>query len=258
MMDERFMVRPPLLTDITSDPRWDAGSAWRRSRNGDDKIATVPGIDARSSSLRVVTFLIPLINSRLEGTNSYSIPTNFMEQNPWEADGRLADQIPPLLWNSMVHYRVHKRPPEVTVLAGRNKVSENFILKPLFNGKLRLDIYCLLPRYGYSPGFDALAEQRSVHRLLNGFKCLLSKGLSSLSFVIGWSRILSCLLPGGAGSCLVTCLQVERDPVILICHLSSGGAGLSCLLSSGGSGSCLCHLPSGRAGSYLVCCHRAE
>jgi len=82
MMDERFMVRPPLLTDITSDPRWDAGSAWRRSRNGDDKIATVPGIDARSSSLRVVTFLIPLINSRLEGTNSYCIPTNFMEQNP--------------------------------------------------------------------------------------------------------------------------------------------------------------------------------
>jgi hypothetical protein len=63
--------------------------------------------------------------------------TNFKELNPsWEA-ASCADtqELPNILWNLKVHYRVHKRPPLVPILSHINAVhtTSSFLSKIHFN-----------------------------------------------------------------------------------------------------------------------------
>jgi hypothetical protein len=60
-----------------------------------------------------------------------------MEQSPsWEADNHSASQIPRLLRNPKVHYRVHNSPPLVPVLSQTNPV----YTLPLYLPKIHFNI----------------------------------------------------------------------------------------------------------------------
>ena len=81
------------------------------------------------------------------------VPTHSMEQNPsWEANRFSASQeIPRILWNPKVHYRIDKCPPPVPILSQidpfRNPTSWRSIL--ILSSHLRLGLPSGLFRSGF-------------------------------------------------------------------------------------------------------------
>jgi hypothetical protein len=97
-------------------------------------------------------------------------PTDFMEQSPWKASSHSASQeIPRLLWNSNVHYRVQNTPPHVSILSQISPVhifpscfrviQSNIILLPSdFPNQILyaflVSHVCYMPRPSHPPSHD--------------------------------------------------------------------------------------------------------
>jgi hypothetical protein len=87
-----------------------------------------------------------------------------MEQNSGEADSRSeSDKTARLLWNPMVHHRVHNSPPLVPILSQMNPVHAltYYLLEIHFN--IISDIALVLPSAVFPSGFNFSSTLCELH-----------------------------------------------------------------------------------------------
>jgi len=118
--------------------------------------------DLKEKRIRIwqlkTAYIIPLVPS-ITGATPKNLPTYSTELNPsWEANRFSASQeIPRILRNPKVHYRVHNSPPPVPILS-------QISLVPILLPEIHLDI--ILPSTPGSPKWSfsfRFSHQNPVH-----------------------------------------------------------------------------------------------
>ena len=127
---------------------------------------------------------------------AYSLTYSIQHSPSWEANRFSASQIPHILWNPKVHYRIHKCLPPVSILSQLNPVHT------LTSHFLKIHLSIILPSMPVSPKWSlslGFPHQNPVYACPLSHTCYIPRPSLYSSFYhlnnIGWGiHIIKLLL----------------------------------------------------------------
>jgi len=130
-----------------------------------------------------------------------------MEQSPsWEGNQFSASQeMPCILWNQKVHYRIHKCPPPVPILSPLDPV---YIATSHF---LNMHLYIILPSTPGSPNWTltlGFPHQNPVYTIPHSIRATCSAHLIFLDFIL-WTLLGEVFSPF---RCYLVPLRAKYSP----------------------------------------------